>query len=57
VLVFVFARLVFVGRIVWLLLVLVNLRPHYPYTTLHYTTDNKRSLTNQWLVRRVLLVS
>jgi hypothetical protein len=29
VLVLVLARLVFVGRLVWLLLVLANLRPHY----------------------------
>jgi hypothetical protein len=29
VLVLVLARLVLVGRLVWLLLVLVNLRPHY----------------------------
>jgi hypothetical protein len=44
--------LVLVGRLVWLLLVLVNSRPHY-----FSCNDNKRSLTKQWLVRRVLLVS
>jgi hypothetical protein len=48
-LVLVLARLV----LVWLLLVLVNLRPHY----FSWCTDKKRSLTNQWLVRRVLSVS
>jgi hypothetical protein len=53
VLVLVLVRLVLVRRLVWLLLVLVNLRPHY----FCWCTDNKRSLTNQWLVRRVLRVS